>query len=169
MEKALFATKLITQVATSDLEGVGTVRWKDGKCYRWVLNGESSVVPVGSLVAHKWTETSDVFKTVYQPLSANLAILAGVTVSILPASGYGWIQIFGYNASASIVKQASAGANSEVGDRMVAVNTVYHGIRLASAVEAGYARELVVAASVAKQTGAVASAVVTTAVHVRCL
>lgn len=169
MEKALFVTKQITQVSASDLEGVGTIRWKDGKCYRWVKNGEATAQAIGNLVTHKLADGADLFKTVYKPLTANLMVLGGVCVSALPASGYGWIQVWGYNASASVAKEASAGDDLAVGDKVIPADTVYHGVRAGAGTVATYKSHLMAAAQVVKQTGAVASTTVVSGVFVRCL
>lgn len=170
METLLFVTKEVTQVSASDLEGVGRVRWKDGKCYRWVKNGEAATAfAIGSVVTHKYGDDADTFKTAYAPATANLSLLAGVCISAIPAQSYGWIQIWGYNAVTSVRKENSDGADLALGDALVGVDGVLHANRAAAAGAAAHPRHVVVAASVAKQTGSVASAVVTTKSYVRCL
>jgi hypothetical protein len=115
MQKTLFVTQAVTEYSTSDLEGVGTLRWIGGKCYRWVKNGNSSTAwIVGQTVFHKGGDYADIFTVAYEALTAQLMLMAGVCCSATPAASYGWVQVYGYNVSVS-AKNAS-GTTYAIGD-----------------------------------------------------
>ena len=119
-EKAIFVTKTVTQVSTTDLEGVGTLRWAGNKCYRWVKNADDAAFIAGQAVFHKAGDAANFYSNAYEALTAQLMFLAGVCVSAIAVSGYGWIQCLGHNATVA-VKNAS-GTTYAIGDYLIGAN-----------------------------------------------
>lgn len=164
MEKQLFVTKDITQVSTSDLEGVGTIRWKDKKCYRWVQNKHSASTGVGSMMFHNYANLANFLEKVYDGSTADLGAMAGVAVSVIAAESYGWIQVYGYNAAASVLKSNTAIA---IGDKLKGVDAQLYGVQMVAMGAATVHERLVEAMATLVTTGA--SAAATIAGFVRCL
>lgn len=103
MDRLLFNTRNITDIETSDVEGVGSLRWKDGKCYRWVKNIEGSAsLTVGHGVCHDLTLAEAMLESVLIPATGDLSFLGGVAVSAVPKSQFGWIQCLGMNVQVSV-------------------------------------------------------------------
>lgn len=117
MIKVLFETAL-TDVAKTDLEGVGTLRYgSDGRAWRWVKN-RSTTTAIVAKQAVCYNEgnvgTSALFKSVNEPETENFMLAAGVAVTAIAASAadaleYGWICVQGYFQDA-IIMNASATA-----------------------------------------------------------
>lgn len=82
-----------------DVEGVGTIRQEGDKFYRWVLNSHTANLVAGQPVCYQETNAEAYHEKVILPTSATLNAFAGIAMSAIPASGYGWIQIEGYYAS----------------------------------------------------------------------
>ena len=96
---------------TGDIEGVGTIRQEGENWYRWVQNAESSDMVAGMPVCYDLPTAGTAYhQKVYIPLSATLNTFAGIAMGAIPALGWGWIQIEGYNASCAF----SAGTVSVV-------------------------------------------------------
>ena len=102
--KKVFITRL-TDTSSKDLEGVGTIRWEDNKCYKWVkyANAVGNVAAVAGNVAFLMS-TGDVTSDV----SASLNIGAGVLMAAIPDGNYGWVQIKG---EATLTTALTGGAN----------------------------------------------------------
>ena len=133
--KSIFVTRDITQVSSTDLEGVGLIRWKDNKCYRWVENKESATATaVGDAVYHTLTQGLDLLKSIKLALTANLSAQAGVAISVIPATYFGWIQIHGANTS--IFALATSGGAIVVGDELLGTDAqtyLKHGTTMGTA------------------------------------
>lgn len=104
-EKVLFQTKL-TDLATSDLEGLGTLRREGNKVYCWVKNASAytALVAGGSSLVYNSTPATadDLFKRVYTPstactLTCSMSLPAGIPVTGIGVSGaastgdHGWV------------------------------------------------------------------------------
>jgi hypothetical protein len=100
-EKRLFTTS-VTEKSATDLEGVGTLRWKNDYLYRWVKNSTGDDAVVGDLVTYQPTKGSSFYEEVIQPVTATLNHLAGVWTSAPEDGQYGWIMVKGYYASVQI-------------------------------------------------------------------
>src|SRR3990167_5123208 len=94
--KASFITKL-TDVDTSDKEGVGTLRYENGKLYKYVKYDDGtdnldlvSGDVVGYLAASNTSVTADVTDMDAQPVMAGVV---GATITL--TDSYIWIQIAG--------------------------------------------------------------------------
>lgn len=79
--KRVFVTAL-TETALTDKEGVGTIRWEGGKCYKYVL---------------------------YDDGTANLDIAAGDFLNYLAATGYGLSTVVADTADADATTPFGAG------------------------------------------------------------
>ena len=115
--KTIFRT-LVTDTATTDVEGVGRIRWEDDKCYRWVCNPTTNFTPAkGNLLCHQFTDGTTAFQNIYKPATATLGFMAGVAVGTISASTgtnpftYGWIQIHGSNVDLPVTGTVGAGAS----------------------------------------------------------
>ena len=104
--RVLFRTNSITETSTSDLEGVGVLRWVDDKCYRWVLNGESSTaLTVGQTCYHDPADADEQEENVYLLGTGTTvaSMMAGVVqATSLAAGSYGWILVLGNYGSVSM-------------------------------------------------------------------
>ena len=100
-EKSLFTTS-ITESSATDIEGVGTLRWRNNYLYRWVKNSTGADAVVGDLVTYQSTNGSAFYEEVIQPVTATLNHLAGVWTSGPASTEYGWIMVKGYYASVQI-------------------------------------------------------------------
>lgn len=157
MEKALFVTKNITQVSTSDLEGVGTVRWKDGKCYRWVQNKHSVALAIGGVVFHNYANGATFLTKVYDGSTDDLGAMAGVAVSAIAKDGYGWIQIDGVNETVSVLKSNTAIA---IGDKLKGVDAQLYGVQMVAMGAAAVHERYIEAMATLVTTGASATATI---------
>lgn len=76
--------------------------------YRWVLNNDAVAHSVGDVVVYK--DASPYGVVVETTTSANVKTVAGVVaINSLPASGYGWIQIYGYHSAINVKTTTTAG------------------------------------------------------------
>lgn len=71
-----------------------------GRVFKLVKN-LATVLTVGDVVVHD-VLTNDTDSEVKQPVTAALDQMAGVAMGAIPASGFGWIQVYGYNAAARV-------------------------------------------------------------------
>lgn len=164
MEKQLFVTKDITQVSASDLEGVGTVRWKGGKCYRWVQNKHTVATAIGDLVFHSYANGATFLMKVYDGATNDLGAMAGVAVSVIAVDGYGWIQANGVNEAVSVLKSNTAIA---IGDKLKGVEAKFYGVQMVAMGAAAVHERYIEAMATLVTTGA--SATATIRGFVRCL
>jgi len=103
-QKRIFVSKL-TDVSSSDLEGVGVIRWEGAKCYKYVKIQNTSATVAGvagdcvsygagtgytnSVVVLDTTDANDATN----PTGAGL--LQGTVAGVQNTAYYGWIQIKG--------------------------------------------------------------------------
>lgn len=107
--KIAWATQL-SETSTIDKEGVGSVRYQQGKAYKWVLfnNGSGNVAAVAGNVAYYYQDDGYALGIVTSDLSDSVNIGAGVFQSA-PADGeYCWLQVRG---SATLTTSLTAGAD----------------------------------------------------------
>jgi hypothetical protein len=135
--KNLFSTAL-TDVKTTDVEGVGSIRIEaDGKQYRWCKNNASTSWAAGCLVCHEVANLgADLYKTAIIPASADLALLAGVAMGVVAQNYFGWVQIAGPHSDVLISKVTALVA----GDSVVPSNGINYGVRSAALGAASYRR-----------------------------
>ena len=124
-QKILFETTL-TENATTDIEGVGNLRYgSDGKVYRWVKNDGATATTndlvAGQPVCHSDASSADTrHESVIDTVSAgDEEMLAGVAMSAIPAVNYGWIQVKGLCITAQV---DNSGSNAiTIGDSLKVV------------------------------------------------
>ena len=123
MNKVLFVTRNVTDYAATDLEGVGTLRWEGGKLYRWIQNAESANAwTVGGAVGHVLTNATTFLTTGIVPATANLSVAAGLAVSAVPATYYGWVLVLGAYTTCLAVNTTDVAI--VIGDNLKMVNAV---------------------------------------------
>jgi hypothetical protein len=118
----------VTDTKLTDVEMCATVnsqrhlRWIGDKCYRWVQNVSGGALVLGDVV---FFGTNDLtFAEAYQlGLSGKGtlgSLMGGVVTSTdgIASGSYGWIQIYGYNATINTLGHAS----SAIGDAMIGVS-----------------------------------------------
>lgn len=136
-EKVLFQTKTSSfeaSGATNDIEGEGQLRQQGNNWYRWVQNKHTSALVAGQAVCYDVAQGTNYHKYVYQPTAARLNNLAGVAISAIPASGYGWILIQGQYASCQILRTTADGALGDLYDPLDQANYFgYVGVASAAA------------------------------------
>lgn len=132
-QKQLFSTKLTESYLTDPEGDVGKLRYEDdGRIFRFVQNAEASTaLTLGQVCCHTISTTTSVFTTVKIPLTANLGTMAGVVMATngIAASSYGWIQVFGANASISVSGATTGGTDIAAGDYLKAANGVAYAVR----------------------------------------
>ena len=164
--KTIFQTSL-TEVSAFDLEGVGTIRWNQyGDVFRWVQNTNAAAMAAGDVVSHDLSDTSAIFQKVDEGATADLSVMGGVTMGAIPISGYGWIQVLGYNATASVTNSATTAIVA--GDWLVPVNGANYAARGSAATAPLYVRNLQILEAVAT-AAATLTAAAAKSVMVNCL
>jgi len=168
MEKQLFVTKSVTETKSSDVEGVGTLRWVGNNCYRWVYNNHSTGFVEGSVVFHTFSDGANALEKIADGATADLGFMAGIVMAETLAAGeYGWIQCLGYNATALVLPDTNA--TPAAGATLKGVNGQSYAT--GQDVEAMgspplYTRNLVLLEAVTKMTTPAATS---TKVYVNCL
>ena len=124
--KTLFNT-LITDVKSTDVEGVGRTRWEDDKCYRWIKNVGATDIAANSLVTHVLAAGSTSLQNGQTPATADLSYLGGVAVTTIKSTtgtyAYGWIQVLGHNGSVAVTPtNGTATSTALAGATLLAVN-----------------------------------------------
>jgi len=180
MDKTLISVPL-TDLATGDREGLGSIFRRDGKVYRWVKNaGATALVRDGCCLTMITSVEGNAFKRVKSPdgagaKTAPLTMPAGVPMSNIGASGsntgaYGWIQVAGPR-KVSII---GTGADSAIGYIAVATSqqpaTAPWASPLAPTADSGstayaYAKKVVVLSPVSDEAATADSAIV----DIQCL
>jgi len=94
--KKIFVTKL-ADVKTTDVEGIGTIRFEGNKIYKWVTYSEEAAAVDGVAGEVTYYVATDGHKNndVTSDLSASDEIGAGVLQAIMSDNEFGWIQIKG--------------------------------------------------------------------------
>ena len=97
MEKRIFQTSTITETASTDKEGIGTLRWVGHNLYRWVKNVDGVDFVAGDAACHDAGDIVDLLKNISVPATADLGLLAGIVQAVMDddAAAYGWIQVLG--------------------------------------------------------------------------
>jgi len=95
----------LTETSATDKEGVGTIRrTQNGDTYKWVQNKHSAALTVGQAAFHSLANQATFNTLVYDCAAADLGCMAGIVMATSLAVDYfGWIQIFGYNASVAVL------------------------------------------------------------------
>lgn len=110
----------LTETATTDKEGLGKLRFEDGKWYKWVLYDDGTAnldIVAGDALCYK-ADAYDAHTVVADETDADaLAIPAGVAVATVTADQtYMWIQIKGY----AVATQTFGGTTPAAGDTLMA-------------------------------------------------
>ena len=94
--KKIFLTKL-TDIKTTDVEGIGTLRFEGNKVYKWIVYSEAvaAIAGVAGEVAYYVTIDGYKFHQVTSDLDVSSQIGAGVLQAALAEGEFGWIQIKG--------------------------------------------------------------------------
>ncbi len=94
--KKIFVTKL-TDVKTTDVEGLGTLRFEGNKIYKWITYSEEAAAVDGVAGEVTYYLPIDGYKNhdVTSDLTAGADIGAGVLQAIMSDNEFGWIQIKG--------------------------------------------------------------------------
>lgn len=152
---------ITTDTRTTDVEGVGRLRWEDGKCYRWVQNTITNFTPgPKDLVCHAFGDGTDALKSISKPATASLGFLGGVACTTISAATgtnpykYGWIQVWGECSGVAVTPvNTQTTANPVAGNSLIPVNgQVYATSGQAMGTAPVYTRRLVLLDSVAAST-----------------
>lgn len=175
-QKILFETKL-TDVAISDIEGVGVLRnGEDGRKYRWVKNRNATAFTAKQPVCYDAGNVSTIalYQAVNSPVAADLMLAAGIAMTAMGKSGgttgcYGWVQVEGYFENARVTKPKTAAI--ALGQELICVNTetLLSNIGAATVGNACVYSSHFVALQAQTTTGTGATAVGAVDVMVRCL
>lgn len=119
-KKILFETTL-TDVSTTDTEGIGTERDdREGNKYRWVYNASLVSTRVGAPAVYDATNYSSVnFRrhVLCTGADEDVSFFAGVFLSIIPTLNYGWIKTFGLCNTCRIA--LASGGSAAISDLMI--------------------------------------------------
>ena len=169
MIKTLFETKL-TDVKSTDVEGVGTVRHEsNGDIYIWLKNTATTALTAKQPVCYEVATVGSrtLFKTCLTPATADLMLAAGIAITAIGASGanmYGWVQCRGYVSEVPVL--AVSGTAIAVGDTLKGVNgQTYLAKSIAAGTAPAYTSSFVLLEVVSDATGAT----VYKDVYVNCL
>lgn len=131
MIKILFETKL-TDVASSDIEGVGTLRYgPEGQVCRWVKNrSATTAIAAKEPVCYDEAKvgSSALFESVEVPTAGNVMLAAGLAITAIVASAsdalcFGWITVQGYFQDAVLQPTATiVGIGDELDATSASVN-----------------------------------------------
>lgn len=88
---------------------------KFGNVYKFVLNS-GTIATIGDVACHDYSTAGE--SVVKQTTTGALDSLAGVWLGAAPASGYGWIQIKGFNAAINALGNVAI----VIGDSLKGVN-----------------------------------------------
>jgi hypothetical protein len=121
-----FFTPNVTDIRTTDKEGIGQVRVgapATSKVYRWVLNSTTTTLTVGGVYTFGTAATGGFWTELYTfGQSAKGTSVNGpvaVAVSAIPAGQYGWVQVAG-EVSAQV--SGAAGSNAAAFDNLKPVS-----------------------------------------------
>lgn len=140
----------LTDLARAGLApGIHRMAHDGGRIYKLVKNNHSAALAVGDVVSHDLL-TNDSDAEVKRPATADLDRMAGVAVGAIPASGFGWIQVYGYCPT---IKCDGSGVNVTAGDSLKAANASLKSVKDAAAgTESAFANHLIAADAVTTDT-----------------
>ncbi len=98
MKSSGYSTPAITDIRTTDKEGVGMLREKDNKVYRWVLNSTGGTLTVGGAYTFGTVSTgfwTTLYKFGQSAVGTSIHGPVAVAVSAIPDAQYGWVQVSG--------------------------------------------------------------------------
>lgn len=128
--KTIFSTAT-TDTMTTDVEGVGKLRFEGASVFRWVKNVNTSVsFALGDVVYHNYTDSTGQFtENIDRCVTANLGFMAGVVCGSFDANTgsnpkiYGWIQVRGRNNTCKVTPTNTATtAGPLAGNSLIGVN-----------------------------------------------
>lgn len=135
-QKRVFTTAL-TETATYDKEGLGTIRQEGNNFYKWVQsdNGTANLSPAAGDVVGYIASTGYAANKVTADTSDTSGIGAGVTMAAIADQEYGWIQIKG-QATVSTAFSVTAGNGLKFSaDRTLAAVAAHTDVMVAYAVD----------------------------------
>ena len=156
-EKDLFVTA-ITDTKSTDVEGVGVLRWVADKLYRWVQNDDASAITVGQVACHTLSDAATLLKNIDQAggSAGDIECMAGVVMAAsLATTYYGWIQVLGYYASVSVTNTTDT--TVAAGGYVKAVDSAGHAAKDADTQPAYTRNIMLLAAMPSAQTPAAAA------------
>lgn len=120
-----------------------------GHLYRLVLNVYASALAVGNPVVYDLTTNQHSYE-VTRPATAALNHLAGVACGAIPASGYGWVQVYGKAPSVTV---DGTGTAIVAGDSLKAVNNTFNMVHdQATGTEPTYSNRVIAASATSAAT-----------------
>ena len=125
--KVLWETEL-TDIKSTDVEGVGQLRFVDGAdggVYRWVKNRNATDFTAKQPVCYDAGNAGSktLLQKVNSPVTEDLMLAAGIAVTAIEASGskcYGWVKVEGYFQDARVL--GVSGTAVAIGDELVAAD-----------------------------------------------
>lgn len=110
----------IDQAYTSDKEnGDTSIRWINGKAYRWVKNATGVATVIGDVLFWGTTDAAGLARTeVYQfgqsSKGTSAPLMAGVCLSAIAIAGWGWIQVYGICGAVNTLGHASGAISTSL-------------------------------------------------------
>ncbi len=122
-----FRTPLVTDFRTTDVEGIGNVRWgvvaATTKRYRWVLNSTATTLTVGGVYTYGTAAAGGFFTEIFlagqSTKGTSVNGPAVVAVSACPTGSYCWVQ---ENGEVSAQVSGATGSNVAVYDSLKLVS-----------------------------------------------
>ena len=109
-DKVLFEIPL-TKWRATDVIGVGQVRREGGKAYKWLKNAYTSDTKAGGVYFFGTdTAQTEVYRLNQSGKGTSKALMAGIAMSTIPTTEYGWFQVQGVNTAI----QAAAGSSTAI-------------------------------------------------------
>lgn len=160
----------VTDIHTVDKEGVGIYRWERDangwKGFMYVRNTSLAALAIGNVVYHGTTGFAittganpttfleEVFSNGQAGKNTQLAFMAGVAVSAIPIGGFGWIQVFGYNALIQVESTVSIAS----GETLKGVSGQLYAVHDSAVGVAAIARRHITALTVSAGAGVTSTA-----------
>ncbi len=119
MLKSIFETK-VTEFKSTDVEGKGTLRWYNNELYQWVYNCGAIDARADSPACYDASNGGEDYffqKALPDPADADVQFFAGIWMSAVPTTYYGWIKVMGLAIDAKVA--VASGGASAVGDQFV--------------------------------------------------
>ncbi len=120
-QKILFETGL-TEFKATDVEGAGTERIDEkGRKYRWIYNVSAIAARVGAPACYDMSNGAAadfVDEVLVDAADEDINVFAGVFMSAIPTTNWGWIQTWGRYGTARVGIGTTAGTIA-VGDQLI--------------------------------------------------